>query len=820
MAAGLRVRGRVPGLLLVVLAGLLPALSAPAHAADGDDGLRRIDLGASVTAGFGRGTGAGAWSLVEVEFSPAVPIAGRLEVGSMGMSRGGAVRDVEVSAGATKVFHLLLPPADEVQAAFVATDGTRIALPRPQMGGSEDVFVGGVGTAPALPTPLNTAGLDRAVRAVRVDPAVLGLGPRALDALDALVVTAGELRTMTDGQRDAIAVAVTTGLDLVVPVSRGEGAIPLPWSPVESVGVDAHGRIELVAADGAWAASPAELGAPDGGDAPWVSALTAGRGRVLAVGAAPGAGGVADTAEVWSQVLQPRADLGMPLGSFDEGDLGNRLFGGGSSLPGILGAVVFLALFLLLVGPVNALVVRRLGRRELTWVTVPAITVVFTAVAAFTAAGGGAAATPVTRAAWWLDGVGQEVTALSVQAPSRGTQQIVYPGQRDGMIGSFWTDMMARSDYDGDDTTFRVELDALQTTTAVAYGPPSAPAPLDVDAVLDGTTVRVTVTNRSDSTLDDVRVLVATSTTEVATLASGEEREVVVDDLGATLARPEGDRGIRMLGRAVPDGADPGPPGPAIAERLLSWNVLDRSPGAVWVTATSRDDLGLSAPRVSGAIDDRGAFVAVGVTPSRVGDTLLPHAVRRDLVRRGLWTPWRQHPLSVDGESEAVLRFRIPGSGALGTLVSTLDEGGAVRPMDMGMNDPWGNGCFEVVEIDADGNESEPEERCGDQVACPPNSSECGGDDVRVEACFGDGTCQIAERLRDVEDPQAPPESGFEVFDRIDRRWVAADTVFDDTGRGDPARIVSPLGEVLVRARNVGFLPFGQRGIGAEGVGS
>jgi hypothetical protein len=138
--------------------------------------------------------------------------------------------------------------------------------------------------------------------------------------------------------------------------------------------------------------------------------------------------------------------------------------------------------------------------------------------------------------------------------------------------------------------------------------------------------------------------------------------------------------------------------------------------------------------------------------------------------------------------------------------------------MDMGMNDPWGNGCFEVVEVDAEGNESEPEERCGDQVACPPNSSECGGDDVRVEACFPDGSCQIAERIRDAEDAQAPPESGFEVFERIEQRWVAADTVFDDTGRGDPARVVSPLGEVLVRARNVGSLPFGQRGIGAEGV--
>lgn len=822
VAGGLSARRRAPGLRLVLivllLIALMQALAGPAAlAADGDDGLQRIDLGAAVTAGFGRGAGAGAWTLVEIEFSPKVPIAGRLEVASVGMSRGGAVRDVEVSAGATKVFHLLLPPADEVQAAFIATDGTRIALPRPQLGGSEDVFVGGLGTAPALPTPLNTVGLDRAVRGVPVDPAILDLGPRAFDALDALVVTSDDLEAMDDGQRDAVAVAVATGLDLVVAVRTGDGALPLPWAPLVATTDGPDGQVRLDAADGAWAASASALGVPEGDDDTWVSAVTAGRGRVVAVAALPGTGGTADRTEVWSQVLQPRADLGMPLGTFDEGDLGNRLFGGGSSLPGVVGAVVFLLLFLLLVGPVNALVVRRLGRRELTWVTVPAITVVFTAIAAFTAAGGGTTATPVTRAAWWLDGVGQEVTATSVQARSRGTQQIAYPGQRDGMIASPWSDTVVLSTFDGDDTAVRVDLEALQSTTAVTFGPPPTPAPIEVEAVLDGTSLRVTLVNRSQSTLDDVRVLIATATTELEPLAPGEEREVVVDDLEDTLPRPPGDRGMRMVGRQVPGDAAQETPNPVVAERLLAWNVLDRSPGVVWVTAASRDDLALTTPRVEGPVDDRGSFVAVGVTPDREGATLLPHTVRRDLVRRGLWTPWRQQPLSVDGESEAVLRFRLPTPEDVDTLVSTLDEGGAVRPMDMGM-DPWGNGCFEVVEIDADGNESEPEERCGDQVACPPNSSECGGDDVRVEACFPDGTCQIAERLADAEDPQAPPESGFEVFDRVEQQWVAADTVFDEHGRGDPARVVSPLGEVLVRARNVGFLPFGQRGIGAEGA--
>ncbi|MFA9444035.1 hypothetical protein [Egicoccus sp. AB-alg6-2] len=799
---------------LAVLAAVVPWSSAAAQEPE----LRRIDLGATVTAGFGRGTGSGAWTLLEVEFSPQVPIAGRLEVGGLGASRGGAVRDVEVSAGATKVFHLLLPPADEVQASFVSSAGTRITLPRAGGGAGEDVVVGGIAAEPALPRPLNVAGLDRPVRGVRVDPAVIDLGPRALDALDALVVSATQLAALSDDQRDALAVAAATGLDLVVSLRPGDGTLPLPWTPIEGLTDAGDGGVALTPTEAAWSASPADLGVSGGGSQTWIAAVPAGRGRVIAVAGAPGEGGPGDQADVWSQIFHPRADLGMPLGSFDEGDLGNRLFGGVSTLPGMTGALLFLLVYLLLVGPVNALVVRRLGRRELTWVTVPAVTLVFTAIAALTATSGGPSSTPVTRAAWWLDGVGQEVTALSLQAPSRGTQQIVYPGQRDGMVGSFWTETLSFNAFDGQDTTFSTHLEALQTTTAIAYGPAAVAPPMDVAATFDDGVLEVTLANRTDATLEAVTVLAATAVAEVGTLAPGEERTITVDDLEAALPRAPGDRGMRMLGdrgRQV----DGEVPGPGVAERLLAWNVLDRSPGTVWVTAATTDDLGLTSPRVRGQVDDRGSFVAVGVTPEHHGDTVLPHEVRRDLLRRGVWTPWRQHPLSVDGESEAVLRFRLPDPEAIGTLVSTLDEGGAVRPMDMGMADPWGNGCFEVTEIDADGNESEPEERCGDQVACPPNSRECGGDDTRVEACFEDGSCQVAERISDAEPgDDGPPESGFEIYDRVEARWVAADTVFDADDRADPARVVSPLGDVLVRARNVGFLPFGQRGLGAEGA--
>jgi len=795
---------------------LLLLVAMPASAGAADDELRRADLGAVVTANFGRGIGSGSWTLVEIAFSPKVPIAGRVEISSSGMSNAVGARDVEVAAGATKLFHLLLPPAEDLQARFVTSDGTAIALARPNTGGMHDVVVGAVGAAPTLPAPLNVAGLDRPVRGVALDRAVLDLGARGLDSLDALIVSAADLAAMDATQQHSLAVAAANGLDLLVPVRAGDGALPLPWSPITSATSNGTTPVALQPAPMAWTVTTVDLDASATGDNDGdalVAVTNAGRGRVVALAHGPGEPGPLTDGEVWADLLQPRADTGSALGSFDEGDLGNRLFGGSSSLPGMAGAMVFLIVYLVLVGPVNAFAVRRLGRRELTWVTVPAITVVFTAVAALTAAGGGSASTPVARAAWWLDGVGQEVTALNLQAPSRGTHTIVFPGARDTMPGTLWSQVSGSNTFDGTDTTYRAHLEALQTTTAVAFGRPDAAAPLEVTATYRDGDLHVDVTNRAEVDLEAVTVRAATATKDLGTLAAGESVSAVIDDLEATLPRAPGDRGMRMLGDR-PRAAGDELPGPEVAERLLSWNVLDRSPGVVWVTATSTADLGLARPRVSGSIDDRGSFVAVGATPAREGATVLPHEVRRDVVRNGLHTPWRQQPLTINGEGEVVLRFRLPDATATGALVSTLNEGGAVRAMDMGF-DPWGNGCFSVTRIEADGTESDSEELCGADIACPMGANECGGDDRRMEACFPDGACQIAERVGD-NDREAPQE-GFEIFDRQARSWVPAGEVFDDDGRADPQQVVSPFGEVLIRARNVDFLPYGQRGLGMEG---
>jgi hypothetical protein len=792
---------------VALLAGSVVATPAWAQTAE--------ELGTTVAVGFGRGADPLSWTLVEVTSSPRVPIAGQLEVRvTGGAGQGTVTRDLEVAAGATKVLHLLLPPAEQVQATFVPADGgDRVALRIEQARQRTSVLVGALGDTVRLPDPLSTAGTDRPVRQVPVDPAVLALGARALDALDALLVDQPTLAALTDAERADLEAAVTSGLDLLVTVASPAEPLALRWQPLE---VDDGGAGLAAAADG-WVLTRAVVFGGDADDEVIGAALAAGRGRVVALDAATVADGAGS---LWRALLQPRPEAERMLVNGQDGDVGARLFGGVTSLPGVRGAALFLLAFLVLVGPVNALVVRRLGRRELSWVTIPAIALVFTGVAAVTTTGGGTEPSPVLRAAWWSDGVGHELTVVGVQAPGRGLQQITFPGARDALFHQPWGSSAGRSERVGDATVLAAPFEALQAATAIAYGTPDDDPPLAVTATVDGADdpatdgpagLTVEVTNTTGVSFDDVRLRIATREVEVGALAGGDTVTLTVDDLGPHLAagRPGGPD-FRMLQDRRPAGGL----GPQAADRLLAWGPLDGSPGTVWVTAHTTDDLGLATPQVAGGVDDRGSFVAVGVTP-RIHErtAVAPHLIRRDLLRSTQdWMPWRPEPLTIDQQDEVVLRFRVPAALSGAPLVSSLDRGGEV--MQGGVVDPWNDGCFAVTIYDADGEVlDEIDERCGADVACPPGANECAGDDRRTEARFPDGRSQVAIRTDDVAFEE--PVEGFEVYDHLDERWVPARDVF---GPGsDTARVVSPVGDVLVRARQVSWFEFAQRGLATSG---
>jgi hypothetical protein len=786
---GRRRRGHVAALSVLVCA-LLAALGGPVLGQQPAPTAR--DLGVDVQVGFGRGPSPSTWNPITVTVAPVVPVRGQIEArAGTGFGTSRADVPVEVAAGAERVVHLLLPPSEDVRLEFVQDDGTRTPIREGALDGGSGVLLGHLGAAPPLPAPLNTAGTDRPVTPVAVDPAVIALGAEALQPLSTLVVTSAELRALGDLDRAALDRAVASGLAVVVLVAPGDDAPPLGGSPLAG---PIGGDLRDGAREDAWAIAGTDVGLGEMGTvALW---RRSGSGSVSAVSAEV-VDGSAATRGLWRTLVQVRPDLGPTLlGQTDEGmDLTGRLFGGTTDLPGTLGFLAFALLFVVLVGPVNALVLRRLGRRELLWVTVPAVTVVFTAIAAIAATTQANASTPVTRAAWWVDGVGQEVTVAAVQAPRRGTVDVSFPGRRTAVAGTPWSQTQSMTLADDTTTTVRLSLESLQVAAAHAWGRTTVPPPLTVDATVDAGRLDVEVTNDGPVPLDGVTVRFATSHRDVGRLEPGQTATARIATLDEGLRRPHARPDPWMRPQRRED------PGPEAAEELLAWNVLAGAPGIVWTTGHAADDLGLAVPTLPGRLDDRGTFVAVGTRPLHAAGDVVAHEVARDVLATWQWAPWRPAPLEIEGAGHLVLRYHLPAPPDGGTLTSTLLEGGDPGAAFAGGIDPWMPGCFEVEVQPADGA-SFTEERCGNDVVCPGDQPVvgCSQLDERVQACFEDGTCQVATPVDAVRDG-AGSGRGIEVWDHADGVWLPHEDAFDEERRATGRAIVSPIGEVLVRFR-------------------
>jgi hypothetical protein len=159
-----------------------------------------------------------------------------------------------------------------------------------------------------------------------------------------------------------------------------------------------------------------------------------GTGNVTVIGFDPTADWIADTdldQGLWRRLLPTRAGGGAIVG--DDSQIVSAATQLPSlALPPVSGLILLLGAYILLIGPINYIVLRRLDRRELAWVTMPVLIVVF-AVGAY---GFGAAlrgseliineVAIVRGAPGASDGTAQ--VYLGVFSPSRGTYQLRVPG--------------------------------------------------------------------------------------------------------------------------------------------------------------------------------------------------------------------------------------------------------------------------------------------------------------------------------------------------------------------------------------------------------
>ena len=258
-----------------------------------------------------------------------------------------------------------------------------------------------------------------------------------------------------------------------------------------------------------------------------------GAGTVTIVGFDPTVEWIAttDTAtRLWGQLLPPRSQGGPVLGD------DSQIVSAASQLPSLAlppigGLIALLVAYILLIGPINYLVLRRLDKREWAWVTMPVLIVVFAAGAyGFGTLLRGSdliinEVAIVRGSPGATDGTAQ--IYLGVFSPARGSYQLRVPG------GALLSSPINGDFLGGDGTS--ATLDVLQGDPAqvrnlgVGFGSlrtVRAETAMDVPLVqaelrLEGGRLKGSVTNASTEALLKPAVVLGGTVAKLADLAPG-----------------------------------------------------------------------------------------------------------------------------------------------------------------------------------------------------------------------------------------------------------------------------------------------------------
>jgi hypothetical protein len=347
---------------------------------------------------------AGAWAAVAVDLQNDGPtISGelRMDAGAQANARYAMAVNLPTTSRQTFILHVQ-PPAfgrtvkvdlvsggeviDSASVAYLVHESTQLVVgvlaERPQSLIAEINLPPNANGAQAAVVPLTVADLpDRAEgwavldRLVWQDVDTNGLSAEQIDALrhwlaagGRLVIVGGSagIGTLSAFPDDILPYRPTSTLDLD-PVSLISLLGPLPASARQLPamgGALAHGRALATSGDRAVAAE-----------------LTYGSGRVTLLGFDPTTKWLADSKSVealWRAALPARTADGAQL--LDDSQIVQSVYQVPAlALPPTSGLLLLIGAYIVIIGPVNYFILKRLDRRELAWVTMPLLVLAFTA---------------------------------------------------------------------------------------------------------------------------------------------------------------------------------------------------------------------------------------------------------------------------------------------------------------------------------------------------------------------------------------------------------------------------------------------------------
>jgi hypothetical protein len=533
----------------------------------------------------------GSWMAIQVDLAnDGPPFVGELRLvgGTQGRTRFAVPVDLPTTSRKAYTLHAQAPAfGGSLEVALVASE--TIVTRRVVAFALHDPGQLVVGVLAERPGPL-VAALGRLRDPSGPQPAVVQLAvadlperPEGWAALDRLVwqdVDAGQLspeqlaalRTWLAGGGRLTIVGGSGGLGLL----SGFPDEILPYRPSATIDADPEAIRALLGGTIPRGAEPVPALAGElagdsralatSGDRAIVADRSSGTGAVVLVGFDPATPWLAASTAVdvlWATVVPARGTAKAPLLVGDDGMVVSVL---GTlpalALPPVEGLLLLLLGYIILIGPVNYLVLRRLDRREWAWVTMPLLVAGFT-IAAF-AIGAALRGSDVivnqlalVRAAPGTDAAQAQVY-LGIFSPNRGSYDISVPGgallsapysgEGFGFGGGDGLDVVQ-----GDPARVRALAVGYGTMRAIRADAPVAAPRLEASLRLEGARVVGTIRNASDRTLVKPAIVLGTGVVVLADLAPGATANVDLraapDAFGRALSE-------RIFGQQVfsPDG--------------------------------------------------------------------------------------------------------------------------------------------------------------------------------------------------------------------------------------------------------------------------
>ena len=501
----------------------------------------------------------GSWLAIEVRLrNEGVPVVGelRLQGGTQGGTRFSMPVDLPNPSDKIYMLHaqppsfgqqleVLLVVNEEIVArkkvAFTVHDANQMTVGI--VAGQAQGIVAG------LQLPANQNNVAPVI--IQLDPSDLPERLEAWSALDRLIWQDVDTNTLTSRQIDALLGWLALGGRLViVGGTAGPGVMSgfpdtiLPFRPSTTIDVAPASLTTLL---GQLPDSAADVPALAGdllrgralatsGDRVIAADAPYGSGAVTVLGIDPTVGWIAESKAsiaLWRGLIPSRV-----AGGLNNGD-DSQIVGAVSelpvlALPPIGGLLLLLFGYILLIGPINYLILRRLDRREWAWITMPALIAIF-AVGAYTFGSALRGSDVIVNEVAIVRGApdtteGTARVYLGVFSPTRGTYQLSVPG------GALLSAPFASDGFGGQGTL----LDVVQGDTArirdlsVGFGslrtvraetPVSVPK-IHADLRLVNGVLEGTIRNDSDKLLESPAIVLGTNAVVLADLAAGAEGKV------------------------------------------------------------------------------------------------------------------------------------------------------------------------------------------------------------------------------------------------------------------------------------------------------